>query len=647
MKRLVWDLEANGLLDTVDRIHCIVTGDPDTGEIQEYGPGHIEEGINALLQADQNIAHNGINYDVPVLLKVYPEYTEEIERILKPRLFDTLVATRLLSSERKVKDIPIVNKGKLPKRLIGSHSLEAWGHRMGLHKGDYAKEMEAKGLDPWAEWSPQMQAYCVRDVEVTMALLWKVHAHNPPQYPLELEHEVGWILAHQMRHGYPFAEQKAQMLYAEIAGEREKVRQELREDVAPWYKPKKWVEEGKRAATQTPKADNKRWGYIKGAKFTPIRLQEFNPGSDQQVADRLKALYGWEPEEFTPTRQPKVDGDTLAGLSFPLAQKICHYQILEKRCGQIAEGDQGWLKVVRNGRIHGYINQIGAVTGRATHSRPNIAQVPANDKPYGRQCRELFHVPEEYQGRRWKQLGTDMDGLELRCLGHYMAKYDGGAYIKAILEGDKAQGTDIHSMNARALGFDPTEKYQVGTNWIGGRDIAKRFVYGFLYGAGVATLGAIVGKGPKAGQKLKELFLKNTPALAQLNAQVECKITAQVERKIKAKAGLRLPDGRRVPIRHAHAALNTLLQGAGAIICKQWMVEFHRLIQERLGLSLGRDYFQLAWVHDELQLMVPEEYAHDIGPLSAKAARDTEQRFKWRCPLDASYDIGQSWAECH
>ena len=296
--------------------------------------------------------------------------------------------------------------------------------------------------------------------------------------------------------------------------------------------------------------------------------------------------------------------------------------MLQKRIGQLAEGDQAWLKQVRKGRIHGSVNPNGAVTGRATHSFPNIAQVPSSGAEYGKECRELFIVPSG-----WVLMGSDASGLELRCLGHYMAKYDGGAYIREILEGD------IHTANQKAAGLEQ-------------RSQAKTFIYAFLYGAGDVKIGSIVqplaseAKQRKLGKALKEKFLANTPALLKLRNYVA---------KAAKKGWLKGLDGRKVYVRSAHAALNTLLQSAGALICKLWICEVERLALEA-GLRHGwdGDFAFCAWVHDEIQVACrTREIAEQMGAISKAAMKEAERIFAFRCPLDAEFSIGSSWAETH
>jgi DNA polymerase I-like protein with 3'-5' exonuclease and polymerase domains len=286
--------------------------------------------------------------------------------------------------------------------------------------------------------------------------------------------------------------------------------------------------------------------------------------------------------------------------------------MVQKRIGQLAEGDQAWLKKVGNDdRIHGSVITNGAVTGRATHSNPNMAQVPSVSAPFGTECRTLFHVP---QGK--SLVGADLSGLELRCLAHYMAKWDGGSYGRTLLEGD------IHTVNQNAAGL-PT------------RNQAKTFIYGFLYGAGAAKIGSIVGKGAAEGQRLKSRFLKQLPALAKLVEAVQ----------YASNRGYLLGlDGRKLFVRSSHAALNTLLQSAGALIAKQSLVEFDRLVLER-GWS---DKVKLvAWIHDEIQVETDEDIAEEVGTLAVRAFELAGTYFGFRIPITGEFRVGRNWAETH
>ena len=353
----------------------------------------------------------------------------------------------------------------------------------------------------------------------------------------------------------------------------------------------------------------------KDASFTSLKIVEFNPASRAHISNRLIAKYDWKPSVFTDNGQPKVDETTLAKLPYPEAKHMAKYFMLQKRIGQVSEGKQGWLKVCSNGKIHGSVNPNGAVTGRATHSYPNLAQVPSMRSPYGKDCRELFTVP-----KGWKLMGADASGLELRCLAAYMAIYDDGAYVDVVLDGD------IHTVNQLAAGL-PT------------REASKRFIYAFNYGGGDQLIGELVGGGAKEGKKIKKAFLDKTPALRQLREAIT---------KAAGRGYIKALDGRHIHIRSPHAALNSLLQSAGAIICKQWLVEFENEMQAQ-GYTHGwnGDYCLCAWVHDEIQVAVREDLAHKVGEIAVQTIQRVTEVFNFKCPLDGEFNIGNSWAETH
>jgi len=330
---------------------------------------------------------------------------------------------------------------------------------------------------------------------------------------------------------------------------------------------------------------------------------------------------------ITSRTTPKVDDEILKALPYDEAPLLAEFQMVKKRIGQLAEGKQAWLKHYNesDGRIHGAVNTNGAVTGRMTHFNPNLAQVPAGYSPYGPEMRALFYA---LAGR--KIVGCDADGLEARCLAHYMAKYDGGAFIKVILEGNKADGTDIHSLNAKALGCS--------------RTTAKKFFYAFMYGGGNGKLGAIlmgddnfadyVGDPGKLGGRMRKKFLNSLPALK--------KLTDAVKEAVKQRGWLKGLDGRKLYSRSAHSALNLLLQSAGALVMKKALC----LADEELSAE-GYDYEFMLNIHDEFQLDADEEQAEDVAHVCEAAIENAGDYFNLRCPLSGSADVGDNWYETH
>lgn len=604
---LIFDIETDGFLQDVTKIHCLVIKDTSTGEVIHCDtriPITIKTGLELLMNGDVLIGHNIIKYDIPVIQKLYPWF-----KVDEAKVVDTLVLTRLIYSDLKERDGANVEKGLLPSKLWASQSLEAWGYRLGLLKGEYTAwfklHCEEKGVEyvpglEWASFCPEMLEYCITDVEVTHKLYEQTTSANYSQQAIDLEHKAAHICARMERSGWYFDKAKAVDLYAELAAQKFAIESEMEQTFEPL------VEE--------------RWSEKTGKRLKD-KVTPFNPGSRQQIADRLIKKYDWKPTEFTPAGQVKIDEDVLKKLDYPEAKTLAKYFLVDKRISQLAEGDQAWLKLERNGVIYGSINTNGAVTGRATHQAPNLAQVPAVRSPYGKECRSLFTVRPGFS-----MVGADLSGLELRCLAHFMHRWDQGQYGETVINGKSEDGTDIHSVNQRAAGL-PT------------RDGAKTFIYGFLYGAGDAKIGQIVGGNAKDGKRLKVQFLTHTPALANLRTAVS---------KAAKRGYLIGLDGRRLHIRSDHAALNVLLQSAGALISKQWLIEVDAWATQR-GLKYGwdGDWTMLGWIHDEIQFGVREELAEEFGQAVVDCAAKAGEYFNFNLPIGAEFKVGKNWADTH
>lgn len=620
----VFDIETDGLLDEGSRVHCLVVHELRTRQVYRFGPSEIRSGLDLLSKAQFLVAHNGIDFDAAFIRKIYPD-------VVLPEVVDTLVLSRLFYTD--IKDLDFRKRDKdpsygLPQKLYGRHSLESWGYRLGELKGEYGKTTD------WKTYTPEMLEYCEQDVRVTVKLfehlITKLADHS--ERSVEIEHQFATIIQRQVRRGWAFDEKAAVKLYAELVAKRQKITESMSEVFPGWYEETKTPEyyefRGYKETTKT-KLKEKLKPKIKSGEIEidslaaynaeiaagPLKKKHtpFNPGSRQHIYRVFKEKYNWKPQEFTPGGDPKIDDDVLASLKYPEAEILAEYFLLDKRIGQLAEGNQAWLKLVKNGRIHGSVNTNGAVTGRCTHSHPNVAQVPANRAPYGEQCRALFTASEGLV-----LVGADAASLELRCLAHYMAHWDGGKYGLVVTTGD------IHAVNQEAAGL-PT------------RDNAKTFIYAFLYGAGDTKIGSIVGSGRQAGKVLKERFLKTLPALGSLSKTVK---SAANKGYIK---GL---DGRRLSIRSPHAALNTLLQSAGAVIMKVTLIKADAALQ-LAGYRPGVDYEFVGNIHDEIQAETKPDIAEDVGKILVSSIAEAGADLKFQCPLDGNYNIGKTWKETH
>ena len=644
--RLVCDTETNGLLDQLTVIHSLLMTDVDTGKSwslshhPEYVSPNgadtsmsIEDGLRMIMQADLTIWHNGIGFDLEAIKKVYPWFHVDPKKV-----YDTLVMSLLLFTNLLDLDEEFIRKGRsLPPKYKGRHSLAAWGYRLGYHK------IEFNGGD-WQTWTPEMQAYGEGDIPVTLKLFKMLRGKRTDPRAVELEHKAKFICVRQEAYGFAFDDQKARQLVSTLMIRRADLEQSLKDTFGSWKT---------RDEDFIPARNNKTLGYIEGVPVERWTTHVFNPGSRQHMQNRLTALYGWKPTEFTDNGQAKIDETILASLPWPEAKMLTEYLLVQKRLGQIAEGKQAWLKVARKGRIHGAINPGGAVTGRATHKEPNVSATPKVGTPYGLECRSMFGP-----SAGWVQVGCDVSGLELRMLAEFMAKFDNGAYAKIVVDGD------VHWANVQALGLVPkgTEKTLVIHKLF--REGTKTFIYAFLYGAGGQKIGSIIldmalmevrdglghsiadtffnGKKPGAptltrvGNALKAQFLKATPALKKLIDSVKADVRMQ-----GYIVGL---DGRQLHIRSEHAALNTLLQSAGALVCKRWMVEVDMEIERRGWRDLCH---QMAWVHDELQFDCHPSIVDDLKVMLVECIAKAGAYFNLQVPLTGESKSGANWAECH
>ena len=567
----IWDIETDGLKPTKIWCLCAIKGD------ELYTLEHPTKEMVEELFSDVtvHIGHNLIGYDIPA-----------VERILGVRVTgdvtDTLVMSRLYNPQ-----------------LEGGHSLDAWGQRLNFPKGDY---------HDWTALTPEMVEYCQQDVRVTERVYRKL-SENLNQFggdSFALEHSVQCAITKQIQNGWLLDQRKAHDLVAELKEKQHDLEEQVHEKFTPlptFVKEivPKFKKDGD-LSTVGLKFLGDDWKNV-GGTFSRVDWPEFNLGSRKQIGRYLRR-FGWKPEKFTETGQAIVDEKVLETVTdIPEAQLIAEYLMVQKRIAQV----QSWIDAVEDdGRVHGQVNAIGAVTGRMTHSSPNMAQVPAVGAPYGEDCRACWIVPEKH-----KLVGVDASGLELRMLAHYMNDEE---YTYEILNGD------IHTKNQSNAGLST-------------RAQAKTFIYAFLYGAGDAKIGSIVDGSQKTGARLRQRFLQNTPALAKLRERVS---TAS------QRGYLRGLDGRCLHIRSEHSALNTLLQSAGAVVMKKALQIF-----TQFAPKWNLTYKLLGSIHDEYQIEAPEAQADRVGILMVESIKAAGIAFDLKCPLDGEYKIGNNWAETH
>lgn len=744
-RRCLYDIETDGLLPgqvadqrfAMTTIHSMVIVCLDTGrkrsfvrddllplsqedldrlaELGHDAPEPLSVGVQVLMDADYVTGHNIVDFDNEAMEMIFPDFH------LEAQVFDTLVMARMVFADIKESDFRLNARGKLEGRLIGQQGLEAWGQRLGLHKGDYKKDREAKlkemhkeaGLPAptdvelhqfvWGQWNVDMHDYMILDGDVNRILWEKIVSFDWSPEATRMEHQIHALMVQQERNGFLFDVERGTRLAEHLRAEYDELCEKAVQQIGKWYRPaKKTVDEPTLAYGE----DNSRrvWGEVtfpkrsvsmaksnatvietgdytklradtvEGCPFVKIELREFNPNSRPQIEDRLRTLYGWEPQDFTEAGAAKVDDAILRDLAehIPLAETLAEIFFYKKRLGQVADGTNGWLKLVRDdGRIHGRVNVGGTVSGRAAHASPNVSQVPGvkakefkdfkegeayvqkwsgllnhNGDPllvestwkekkgewkilmrgregdFGWDCRELFTVPSRY-----KLVGCDLSGIEFRCLGNLTYPFDDGEIIDVVLNGD------IHQRNADMAGIS--------------RSVAKRLLYAAMYGGGDAKLGSIVEPfSSEARQRTlgKQLRAKLMAAMPSLDKAIK-EIKREKQRHRGTIAGL---DGRRLYVRSDHAALNLRLQSDGALIAKKWLLIIDDLFYEE-GWEHGveADYAFCSWSHDEAQIAVRDELADRAAQLMEAAAPMAGDYFNFKCPVAAEAKVGMNWAVTH
>jgi len=469
--------------------------------------------------------------------------------------------------------------------IEGGHSLKNWGIKLGLNKIEF---------EQFDYLSDDMLKYCRNDVALTEKL-YNFLSKKMTDFgeSIELEHKVAQIIQKQYDKGFLIDVVNAYSLQGKFKEDMIDLTNEVRKTFPP-----EKIEE-----TFIPKVNNKARGYVKGVPYTKVSYKEFNLGSRQQIGERLIKL-GWKPKKKTDKGHVIVDEKVLSEINnIPEAKLINKFLLLQKRIAQVSS----WIEAIReDGRVHGKVITNGTVTGRMSHQSPNMAQIPAVYSPYGKECRALWIVNKGY-----KLVGVDASGLELRMLAHYM---NDERYTNEVVNGD------IHTANQVAAGLES-------------RDKAKTFIYAFIYGAGSAKIGSIIGGSQRDGERVKEKFLRATPSLRRLREKVD---------RVAQRRWVKGLDGRKIIIRQVHSALNTLLQGAGAIVMKKALTLLDEYVIRKQIKA-----FPVVNVHDEFQYEVEESRAEEFGKLAVQAIIDAGKQLNIRCPLDGEYKIGNNWSETH
>ena len=581
---VVFDIETDGLNPTA--IHVMVAK-----EVGVKG-NYIIRGPKAFAKfapkVTKWIAHNGVGFDNKVVEKLWGY------KIPLSKTVDTLVLSRLFDPTRK-----------------GGHRLEDWGKRLGEYKGEF---------NDWSQYSEEMKEYCKQDVKVTELVYQELMKEGAKfsQSSINLEHQIHAIMCDQEVNGFELDTDLAEEIYTTCLAETNRIEAEIKEFMVPIAVPVKEVilkhkKDGSIFANQLLEGCNVQGDYTK------IMWEEFNLASPTQINKRLDKL-GWKPTVKTKSGESyKICPENLATIpdSAPQAVKgLKVWKVLETRWKLASE----WLQGSQvDGRVHGRVITPGAVTHRAAHRGPNMANIPSvphgkdgilwkMDGLYAAECRQVFKVPE---GKLL--VGTDAAGIQLRVLAHYM---DDPVYTEQVIDGD------IHTFNMNALG-----------KFCKDRPTAKTFIYAFLLGAGVGKIAEILGCNAAQANKSMQNFYEALPTLKRLKSEAS---------RAASMGWMKGLDGRILSIGSEHLALSVYLQGGETVIMR-----LANLFWQRQAKKEGINFKQCAWVHDEWQTEVDEHQAHRLGEIQVQSIVDAGKFFKLNCPMDGEAKIGKNWLETH
>ena len=672
--------------------------------------GNVEDGVRFLAECEVTVGHNAIAYDYPALERLYPWFkrcSKAWDSIIIAKAYwppDALVEQDMKLIQRGKMPGNMLKRHSLEAwgYRTGTHKgdyeggFDAWCPAMAVYlMGDIRGTL--------ALWKLILRklGWLVEEGATPPPIIW-------PERVIEVECEVARIIHEQWVDGVRFDVEKAMALAADLRSTQANIERQLVEAFGSWWEPQDDPERGvefavstNRKCTGSPDITLPRFGktgkalkpyvgppleeQIAGDRYVRIQRVTFSPSNRHHLGQRLQEVYGWKPKAYGRNGSPTVDEGTLEEipegvLPAPMRKLILDYFVVSKTMAMLCSGNKNWIKMASGpevpgsvrqyGRVHGEMDTVGAVTRRGLHKNPNLGQVPGVKKAkgpdgkehivkgleggYGWECRELFGADDG-----WEQTGVDASSLELIDLGHYLWALDGGAFSARVCDSAR----DPHREHAELAG---------GMT----RAEAKTTIYLKVYGGSAYKLSQALDvteeempvllsyKGlPMLLKSLERRF--DADFVKKLDDRQRAKIAKARQIIVKLEAGieglkqlienvqgaaergyLKAIDGSRIIVRKPHAALNSLLQSAGALSCKLWMVLVHREL-ERRGLRKGVDWKQMLWVHDELQIT----HRPGLGPIIKEVAEQCMVQAGEMLGLRGRYRTsgitGRNWAECH
>lgn len=610
---VIFDIETDGFYQDCTKIHCIALKilEPNS-DVLLFDNKHIKDALDILEGADRLIGHNIIQFDIPVLEKLYPE------RIFTHNVIDTFNLSMIIFSDRN------------------QHGLEAWGKDLGFEKlnpmtgveftDEEWKERKKIKAQAWDKYTDEMGAYCKQDVRITELVLWQCQVDTIPKSVIELSNKFAWCISTQIIAGHKIDKEALLKLNEQILVDEEAAEKELLSKLPSFTD----------YSFKVYKRNNQNQNIKAGDIGCVEIVSPFNLNSVQHWMRYLKDKYNYTPPEVRrkgkdePTAS--LNAKVLEGLEdkYDEIKDLLKYRKATKIRKMIYNSpDSVYNLLDKNSFIHGKVYTEGTVSGRCTHNKPNLSTMPSvktgdDGKPilgingkYAYEVRSLFIADDGFV-----QVGFDAKALEVCCLAHYVNDKE---FTRQVEEGD------IHTWTQNKAGLHTRKQ-------------AKTFMYAFLYGAGLDKLAAQLSEGSDTKytrDSVKKVINNFKAALPGLQTLLDT-----LQSQYKELGGIQGLDGRLLQARSDHILLNLLLQSSGAVIMKQCLVYLKEELDE-VGLQLYRDYKFVLNVHDEVQANVRPEFLNVYQECIQRAVKRTNEKLKLNCKLQVDVKIGKSWAECH
>jgi len=617
MKTYVWDIETNGLLDVLDKIHVISWQEVGTNEVHHT---HDYDEMRAFIsKAEVLIAHNQIRFDIPAVEKV-------LGIKVKARLIDTLALSWYLNHDRI------------------KHGLEGYGIEYGVPK---------PVVTDWNSLTPEDYAHrCCEDVKINSRLWRDLNAKLSRLYPEEKDKDrlIDYLTfkmdcaKEQESLRWKLDVVKTQEAYDEIMLLKEEKVVQLAEAM-----PKHILT---RVATQ-PKVMRKKDGELSshGEKWVelckeykqPITTQSFvvktgeeqgNPNSSDQVKDWLHSL-GWVPRTFKFVRdkttgeerqieQVRDNGELCESVKElgdldPAVDLLDGLTVLTHRAGILKSflecvSPDGYLKA----EIAGLTNTL-----RFKHSKP-LVNLPSVDKPYGDVIRGVLTCPEGYV-----LAGADMTSLEDTTKRHYMKPLDPD-YVEEM----SREGWDPHLDLAKFAGVitqDDIDKHNSGERSLKAlRKNYKVVNYSATYGIGASKLARGTGMTVKEAKVLLDAFWSR-------NWSVEAVAKSLRVRELFGSMWLYNPVSNFwYALRSDKDRFSTLNQGTGVFCFDTWVA----LCRKNGIKTIGQ-------FHDEIIALVENGKQDEVAAIMHGAAAKLNEKVKLNVPLGCDAQFGKTYGEIH